>query len=69
MANPYYVPQLNKKLKTILIYFLLHLGVMIPIFGYGQINVSSSAVNIPTDTRGQTTNICNCMIHRNHCRT
>jgi len=44
MANPYYVPQLSKKLKTILIYFPLYSGVMIPIFGNGQINASSSAV-------------------------
>jgi len=44
MANPYYVPQLSKKLKTILVYFPLYSGVMISIFGYGQINASSSAV-------------------------
>jgi len=43
-ANPYYVPQLSKKLKTILVYFPLYSSVMIPIFGYEQINASSSAV-------------------------
>lgn len=44
MANPYYVPQLSQKLKTFLPYFPLYSGVMIPIFGYGQINASSSSV-------------------------
>lgn len=44
MANPYYCPQLSQKLKTLLSYFPLYSGIMIPIFGYGQINASSSAV-------------------------
>jgi hypothetical protein len=44
MANPYYIPQLSKKLKTFLPYFPLYSGVMIPIFGYGEINASSSSV-------------------------
>lgn len=43
-ANPYYVPQLSRKLKTFLSYFPLYSGVMIPIFAYGQINVNSSSV-------------------------
>lgn len=44
MANPYYVPQLSQKLKTFLPYFPLYSGIMIPIFGCGQINASSSSV-------------------------
>lgn len=44
MANPYYCPQLSQKLKNLLSYFPLYSGIMIPIFGYGQINASSSAV-------------------------
>lgn len=44
MANPYYAPQLNKKLKILFSYFPLYSGIMITIFGYGEINASSSAV-------------------------
>lgn len=44
MANPYYVPQLSQKLKTFLPYFPLYSGIMISIFGYGQINASSLSV-------------------------
>lgn len=44
MANPYYAPQLSQKLKILLPYFPLYSGVMIPVFGYGKINASSSAV-------------------------
>ncbi|EFN86949.1 120.7 kDa protein in NOF-FB transposable element, partial [Harpegnathos saltator] len=44
IANPYYAPYLGKRLKTFFSYFPLYTSVMIPIFGYGQINESSSAV-------------------------
>lgn len=42
--NPYYIPALCNKLKNLLYYFPLFTGVMISVFGYGEINISSASV-------------------------
>jgi hypothetical protein len=43
-VNAYYSPETGKQIRSLLIYFPLDSGVMIPFFGYGKINASSSAV-------------------------
>jgi hypothetical protein len=42
--NPYYCPDVAVHLKKLLPYFPLFSGVLVPIFGFGKINASSSPV-------------------------